>query len=254
MFPILIYDQYFSILIILSTLTLASSFMLVLAVNPIHSLLFLVLIFLLTTCTFLLFKIEYISMLFLIVYLGAIVVLFLFVVMMLNIRVISINEKVITYFPISFFIFFGFFLELLFTLNNNFIKNNNLLIGSKDPLNQWEPLPHHETKELIPYNFVIDYINMRMQAWYNSYPEMDDIDHFGFIQNFELISSLSNIHNIALMLYTEEIHIFILGGIILLIGMIGAIVLTLQDSQKIRKQNLYSQNSKTIIKSIKKFK
>jgi NADH-quinone oxidoreductase subunit J len=83
---------------------------------------------------------------------------------------------------------------------------------------------------------------------------MDDIDHFGFIQNFELISSLSNIHNIALMLYTEEIHIFILGGIILLIGMIGAIVLTLQDSQKIRKQNLYSQNSKTIIKSIKKFK
>ena len=253
MFPILVYDKYFSILIILSTLTLISSFMLILAINPIHSLLFLVLIFLLTTCTFLLFKIEYISMLFLIVYLGAIVVLFLFVVMMLNIRVISINEKIITYFPISFFVFFGFFLELLFTLNNNFIKNNNLLIG-KDPTIQWERLPRHETKELIPFNFVIDYINMRMEAWYNSYPTMDDIEQFGFIQNFELISTLSNIHNIAIMLYTEEIHVFILGGIILLIGMIGAIVLTLQDSQKIRKQNLYSQNSKTIIRSIRKFK
>jgi NADH:ubiquinone oxidoreductase subunit 6 (subunit J) len=124
---------------ILTTLILICSFMLLLSVNPIHSLLFLVLIFLLTTCIFLLLKIEFVSMLFLVVYLGAIIVLFLFVVMMLNIRILSLNEKIITYFPISFFIFFGVLLELIKMLQIDFVKTNNTLIKfSNHKINQLE--------------------------------------------------------------------------------------------------------------------
>ena len=67
------FNNYSNILFILSLLMILSSIMLIFTVNPIHSLLFLVLIFLLTTCFFLLLKIEFISMLFLVVYLGAII-------------------------------------------------------------------------------------------------------------------------------------------------------------------------------------
>jgi NADH-quinone oxidoreductase subunit J len=77
---------------------------------------------------FLLFKVEFLSMLFLVVYLGAIIVLFLFVVMMLNIRIVALNEKLITYFPISFFMIFCFFLQLLYVINDDFIKDNTLIL------------------------------------------------------------------------------------------------------------------------------
>jgi NADH-quinone oxidoreductase subunit J len=198
-----------------------ASLMLILTVNPIHSLLFLVLIFLLTTCIFLLLKIEFISMLFLVVYLGAIIVLFLFVVMMLNIRILSLNEKIITYFPISFFIFFGFFFELIVTLKKNFI--------------------FQETNSKLSKN--LDWIQ-----------EFLFFNKINFNENFELISKATNLHNIGVVLYTDYMHIFILGSIVLLIGMLGAIILTLQVTKKTKKQEYYDQNSKNILKSIKKIK
>jgi preprotein translocase subunit YajC len=53
------------------------------------------------------------------------------------------------------------------------------------------------------------------------------------------------------MLYTESIYIFILGSIVLLVGMLGAIMLTLQKQQKTRRQEYYNQNLKNLTKAIK---
>ena len=110
--------------------------------NPIHSLLFLVLIFVLTTILFLTLNIDFIAMLFLVLYVGAIVVLFLFVVMMLNVRILELNERIISYLPIALTIVFIFFLLLLSIIMNNFLDDSSkfsnnglfsiLLISSKN--------------------------------------------------------------------------------------------------------------------------
>lgn len=212
--------------------------MLIISVNPIHSLLFLVLIFLLTTCVFLLLKIEFISMLFLVVYLGAIIVLFLFVVMMLNIRVLSLNQKIINYIPISFFIFFGIFLEFLNMLNQHFANKSYFL-----------------TKNF--FNFLsVESDNIKENNWIDTYNQLQETTdpQSMFNKFYDLLSPITNLDNIGIMLYTEYMHIFILGSIILLIGMLGAIILTLQNKVKIRQQNYYNQNTKNIFKSIKKIK
>lgn len=225
MFFELLFWDYFKILSFLSIIIIISSLMLLLSINPIHSLLFLVLIFLITTCIFLIFKIEFISMLFLVVYLGAIIVLFLFVVMMLNIRILSLNNKIITYFPLAFFIFFGFFLEILYILYEDFILNNNMLLSNYKNINA---------------------------SWFWNYPKLNDLIFNGLNQNIKLLSTLTNLHNIAIILYIEYMHVFILGSVILLIGMLGAIILTLQNTNKIKKQEYYFQNYKSIKKSINK--
>ncbi len=215
-------NYYHFITIIISFFIIISSFMLILSVNPIHSLLFLVLIFILTTCMFLVFKVEFLSMLFLVVYLGAIIVLFLFVVMMLNIRIVALNEKLITYFPISFFIIFCFFLQLLYVINEDFIEDNSLILTT---------------------------LNSNESNWLNLYNNMLNQDVFN--QYFDKITTVTNLHNISIMLYTESIYIFILGSIVLLVGMLGAIMLTLQKQQKTRRQEYYNQNLKNLTKAIK---
>jgi len=89
--------------------------------NPIHAILYLVLVFILTTILFLTLNVEFIAMLFLVLYIGAIVVLFLFVVMMLNVRIIELKERVISYVPIGIIIVLIFFLLILSILKINFI-------------------------------------------------------------------------------------------------------------------------------------
>lgn len=222
-----LFDNYSIIINLISLLIIISSFMLILSINPIHSLLFLVLIFILTTCMFLLFKVEFISMLFLVVYLGAIIVLFLFVVMMLNIRILELTERMITYVPISLFIILAFFAELLYVLNSKFVAQNTLLL---------ENTVTNETNN----------------NWLSLYTYLFNTDIF--TKYFTKISTGTNLHNLSIMLYTESIYVFILGSIVLLIGMIGAIMLTLQKSSFTRGQDYYEQNSKTIVKSIYKIR
>merc|ERR1711988_2049458 len=116
--------------------------MVISARNPIHSVLFLVLVFCNAAGLLILLETEFLAMLFLVVYVGAIAVLFLFVVMMLNIRVTELNESVLRYIPIGGLILLIFFLEVLSVINgdlvpffssklflfesDNFILNQNL--------------------------------------------------------------------------------------------------------------------------------
>lgn len=89
--------------------------------NPVHSILFLVLIFVLTTILFLTLNVDFIAMLFLVLYVGAIIVLFLFVVMMLNVRILELNERIISYLPIAISIVLIFFFLILTAIANNFL-------------------------------------------------------------------------------------------------------------------------------------
>ena len=92
-------EVYFKILLIMEllhsflvSLLLISSIFVIFAENPVHSVLFLILSFFNVSCILLLFQVEFLSLLFLIIYVGAIAVLFLFVIMMLNVKVQSSND------------------------------------------------------------------------------------------------------------------------------------------------------------------
>jgi len=109
---IIFYFLFFSII--------ANGLFIILSKNPIHSILFLVLVFISTTILLIFLGVEFIAMLFLVIYIGAIIVLFLFVIMMLNIKIIEFNERFILYLPIGFSLGIIFILELFYLININF--------------------------------------------------------------------------------------------------------------------------------------
>jgi NADH-quinone oxidoreductase subunit J len=113
----------------LGSLLILSAIMVTLSSNPVHSILFLVLVFILTTILFLLANVEFISMLFLVVYLGAIIVLFLFVVMMLNIRIIELKDRLFSYLPISMIIISLCFVPIVSIIITDFINPTGDLLS-----------------------------------------------------------------------------------------------------------------------------
>lgn len=191
---------------ILSILIILTATMIILAKNPVHSILFLVIVFVCTTGLLILLGAEFVGMLFLVVYVGAITVLFLFVVMMLNIKIIELNERFVRYLPIGAFLGVIFLLEIIFLIDKNFITHN---------------LDPNENYFLITNDFLSN------------------------------ISSLVNIEQIGLVLYTKFVYLFLLSGMILLIAMLGAIVLTLNQKLKNKRQDYYSQTNKSINNSIR---
>lgn len=177
----------------LSFLLIFSAILVISAQNPIHSVFFLVLVFLTSALLLFLLEIEFVSLLFVLVYVGAIAVLFLFVVMMLDIKVTKYENDFLIYLPIGSFLGIIFFLEVFLTFHENFVP--------------FSPLT---TREL--------YVN-----W------LDSMD------------SLSNLEVLGQLLYTYYFFYFLIAGIILLLAMIGAIVLTLNFTQKAKHQFVFKQ-------------
>lgn len=104
-----------------SFLMLASSVMVIGAKNPIHSVLFLILVFCNATGLLILLEVEFLAMIFLVVYVGAIAVLFLFVVMMLNIKIIELSENLFLYLPIGAFVAMIFLFEIFLVIDTDLI-------------------------------------------------------------------------------------------------------------------------------------
>lgn len=104
-----------------SFLMLASSIMVIGAKNPIHSVLFLILVFCNATGLLILLEVEFLAMIFLVVYVGAIAVLFLFVVMMLNIKIIELSENLFLYLPIGAFIALIFLFEIFLVIDTDLV-------------------------------------------------------------------------------------------------------------------------------------
>ncbi|KAJ1681276.1 hypothetical protein LUZ63_023503 [Rhynchospora breviuscula] len=106
------------ILSVLSSFALVSGLMVVRAKNPVHSVLFFILVFCNTSGLLILLGLDFFAMIFLVVYIGAIAVLFLFVVMMFNIQIAEIHEEVLRYLPVSGIIGLIFWWEMFFILDN----------------------------------------------------------------------------------------------------------------------------------------
>lgn len=192
--------------------------------NPIHSILFLVLIFVLTTILFLTLNIDFIAMLFLVLYVGAIVVLFLFVVMMLNVRILELNERIISYLPIALTIVFIFFLLLLSIIMNNFLDDSSRFADNSLLNVLFKETPNTLGGQQTSYS------------------------------NFQNLKTYNNLSLIASLLYSDYVYIFLLAGMALLVAMLGSIVLTLNSSSKSKRQDYYIQTNKTIVKAIRHLK
>ena len=204
-------ENYMNFLFYLfSSLTLLSGIMVIQARNPVHSVLFLILVFFNAAGLLVLLGLDFFAMIFLVV--GAIAVLFLFVVMMLNIKLAEINEKRLRYLPIGGLLGLLFLFEILLIVDN----------------------------DLIPLLF---YDNIQAFAEYRE---------LNFIDWSNTIHTVTNIQAIGNILYTYYFYYFLLSSIILLVAMIGAIVLTMQKGIRIKRQQVFLQNTRDFAKTIQK--
>ncbi len=176
-----------------SAVTVLSAAMVISSKNPVHSVFFLILAFFNSAGLFVLLGAEYIAMTLVIVYVGAVAVLFLFVVMMLDINFTELRQGFLKYLPMGLGVAFIVFIELVFVYS--------VSIGA----------PHSNA---LAEHAIPD-------------PQ-----------------TTSNVQAIGNLLYTYYLYPFQMAGVILLIAMIGAIVLTLRSRPGVRKQKIADQLSR----------
>ena len=180
---------------IFSFVAIVSAIMVTVSKNTVHSVFFLILDFISISCLFIMIGAEFLGMIMLIIYVGAVAVLFLFVVMMLNVaqqknQWFSANESS-RHIPVGLIISVIIFFELI------------IVIGG------WRYKP-----DLVS------------------------------AMSLTIDREISNTHAIGYVLYTDYIHIFQLSGMILLVAMIGAIVLTFRQRSGVKRQSYFSQISR----------
>ena len=178
-----------------SIIAVVSAIMVTVSKNTVHSVFFLILDFISISCLFIMIGAEFLGMIMLIVYVGAVAVLFLFVVMMLNVA----QQK-----------------------------------------NQW--FASAASSKHIPVGLIISTIIffeliIVIGGWKYK-PQIFDIN------NSLKVSDLSNTHSLGQVLYTDYIHIFQISGMILLVAMIGAIVLTFRQRSNVKRQSYIKQISR----------
>jgi len=173
-----------------AALLVASGVMVISARNPVHSVLFLILTFFTTAALFVLIGAEFLAMVLVVVYVGAVAVLFLFVVMMLDINFVEMREGFLQYMPIGMLVGIILLVELLMVLGTASISPEVLATGT-------EPIPD--------------------------------------------LTQRQNTAAIGDVIYTKYIYAFQSAGMILLIAMVGAIVLTLRQRPGVRKQKVADQ-------------
>jgi NADH-quinone oxidoreductase subunit J len=167
---------------------IASGFMVIAARNPVHSVLFLILAFVNAAGLFLLLGAEFLAMILVVVYVGAVAVLFLFVVMMLDVDFTELRQGFLQYLPVGALVGIVFLAEIL------------LVVGA------WSFGPGVPRAIAAPI------------------PE-----------------GITNTEAIGLVLYTRYLYFFQAAGLILLVAMVGAIVLTLRHKENVRRQVIAEQ-------------
>ena len=176
---------------VFAVILLASAVMVVSARNPVHSVLFLILAFFNAAALFLIAGAEFLAMILVIVYVGAVAVLFLFVVMMLDVNFVELSEGFQRYAPIGLAVGLVLLAELAFVLG------------------AWRFHPEAAGLRLSPTP-----------------------------------ANLSNTAALGNILYTKYVFLFQVAGLILLVAMIGAIVLTLRERREARRQNIARQTAR----------
>jgi len=175
-----------------STIAVFSAVMVTISKNTVYSVFFLILVFVSVSILFIMIGAEFLGMIMLIVYVGAVAVLFLFVVMMLNVTEHSIRRPstkgFFNYISVASIVGLIIFLELLVVIGGWKYKGT-----------------------------------------------------FNLSSTANLDQGLTNTHAIGNVLYTQYIHLFQISGMILLVAMIGAITLTFNKRENIKRQNYFEQ-------------
>ena len=184
-----------------SVIAIFSSIMVIASKNTVHSVFFLILDFISVSCLFIMIGAEFLGMIMLIVYVGAVAVLFLFVVMMLNVAQQKNqwyeSRTGYSHMPIGLIVGLVILFELI------------IVVGG------WKYKPNLISSSSININ-----------------------------------QEVTNTHSIGNVLYTDYIHLFQLSGIILLVAMIGAIVLTFRKRSGIKRQSYTKQISRERLESV----
>ena len=182
-----------------ASLCIASALMVIAAKNPVHSVLFLILAFVNASGLFVLMGAEFLAMILVVVYVGAVLVLFLFVVMMLDVDFAELRQGFLQYLPIGALVGIVFLAELV------------LVVGA------WTISPG-----------IAEGVAAPIPPFY----------------------SVSNTEALGQVLYTRYIYFFQAAGVILLVAMIGAIVLTLRHRERVKRQDIARQVARTKADSI----
>ena len=170
----------------------ASAFMVIAAKNPVHSVLYLILAFVNAAGLFVLLGAEFLAMILIVVYVGAVAVLFLFVVMMLDVDFAELRQGILQYLPIGLIVGFIFVAELV-------MVGAAWVIAPSMPQSISAPIP----------------------------------------------TTITNTEALGRVLYTEYVYYFQAAGLVLLIAMVGAIVLTLRHKPYVKRQNISDQVART---------
>jgi len=168
----------------------ASGVLVVFARNPVHSVLWLILAFFSSAGLFVLMGAEFVAMLMVIVYVGAVAVLFLFVVMMLDVDFAALKEGLAQYLPVGLLLAIVLLMEMALVFGNWVIAD-----GAPAVREAAAPAP----------------------------------------------SDIHNTEALGLLIYTKYVYLFQASGLILLVAMIGAIVLTLRHREHVKRQNILEQ-------------
>ncbi len=251
------------LLIIFCLLALFCSFMVIASKNPIHSILYLILVFCNVTFVLILLGVEFIAITFLIVYVGAIAVLFLFVVMMLNIKIIELDEVFWRYIPAGLLISSCFLFQLFaFVFNFNIIEvfslffyngfySINKLIFSFSEL---RPLPSallvngiYITPVLLNYQIDTELMNFIYEKeTFFCFIKLNETSCNFLNLSFEL----TNTEILGWLVYTYTFFIFLVISLILLVSMIGSIILVLNQNINIKRQVIFRQSLRDLKSSV----
>jgi NADH-quinone oxidoreductase subunit J len=175
-----------------SAVAIASGVMVIGSRNPVHSVLFLILAFFNAAGLFVLLGAEFLAMILVVVYVGAVAVLFLFVVMMLDVDFVELRQGFLNYLPVGALVGIVLLAELLIVLGGRMIAPD-LAVSPAAP---------------IP-------------------------------------TEVSNTAALGAILYTRYVYFFQAAGLVLLVAMVGAIVLTLRHKPGIKRQSITAQNARS---------
>jgi len=173
-------------------LLVASAFMVIAAKNPVHSVLYLILAFVNAAGLFVLMGAEFLAMILIVVYVGAVAVLFLFVVMMLDVDFAELRQGALQYLPVGVLVGMVFLAELL-------LVAGGWVIAPGMPQSISAPTP----------------------------------------------TTITNTEALGRVLYTQYVYYFQAAGVVLLVAMVGAIVLTLRHKPNVKRQNISDQVART---------
>jgi NADH-quinone oxidoreductase subunit J len=166
----------------------ASAFMVIAGRNPVHSVLYLILAFVNAAGLFVMMGAEFLAMILIVVYVGAVAVLFLFVVMMLDVDFAELRQGFLQYMPVGVLVGVAFLAELLLVVGA-------WVIGPSLPQSISAPIP----------------------------------------------TTMTNTEALGRVLYTQYVYYFEAAGVVLLVAMIGAIVLTLRHKPNVKRQSISAQ-------------